>query len=365
MFEDLLRTWDGEELVVRYDEPSGAWFLVGVHSTVLGPAMGGARLKTYPSGEEALRDVLRLSSAMTSKQAAADLPYGGGKAVLAVSTVPSPGSAERRTLLRRYGRLVNALGGTYVTAADMNTGQADMDVVGEETDFVLGRSRDHGGSGDPAPGTALGVFHGIVASIRRAFGSPDLARRTVLVQGVGAVGGRLIELLHDADASLLVSDVDRVRARRAAETVGATVIEPDAVIGTPCDVFAPCAGGPVLSEATIPSLRCPVVAGAANNQLAMAEDAERLRAAGILYAPDFVINAGGVIHLAGFERLGWDESKVNERLAGIDTTLERVFAEAERDGLTTAAAAERLAAERLAAERLATGPPGAGGDASA
>lgn len=356
MFEDLLHTWTGEELVVRFDEPTGAWFFVGVHSTVLGPAMGGTRLKTYDAPEDGLLDVLRLSGAMTLKQAAANLPYGGGKAVLAVPEVPPPGSDARHTIMRRYADLVDSLGGTYVTAADMNTGQDDMDIVGERTSFVLGRSREHGGSGDPAPGTALGVFHGIVASVRRAFGSPALQGRTVLVQGVGAVGGRLIELLHDAGATLLVSDVHGARARDArardaAQAVGATVIQPALVIGTPCDVFAPCASGPVLTEDTIPRLRCRVVAGAANNQMATAGDADRLGEASILYAPDFVINAGGVIHLAGYERFGWDEAQVTARLAGIGATLERVFEEAERHGLTTLVAAERLATERLAAGR--------------
>ncbi|HEY6567186.1 MAG TPA: Glu/Leu/Phe/Val dehydrogenase dimerization domain-containing protein [Actinomycetota bacterium] len=349
MFEELLRTWTGEELVVRSDEPTGAWFFVGVHSTVLGPAMGGTRLNTYGAPEDGVRDVVRLSEAMTLKQAAANLPYGGGKAVLAVPEVPPPGSDARHTILRRYADLVDSLGGTYVTAADMNTGQADMDVVGERTRFVLGRSRERGGSGDPAPGTALGVFHGIVASVRRTFGSPVLEERTVLVQGVGAVGGELIQLLHEAGATLLVSDVHGARAHDAAQAVGATVIEPDLVIGTPCDVFAPCASGPVLKEDTIPRLRCRVVAGAANNQLASGEDAERLQEADILYAPDFVINAGGVIHLAGFERFGWDEAQVTARITGIGATLERVFDDAERDGGTTLAAAEALAAERLAA----------------
>jgi leucine dehydrogenase len=355
MFEELLRTWDGEEVVVRFDEPTGAWFFVGVHSTVLGPAMGGTRLKVYDSPDAALVDVLRLSGAMTLKQAAANLPYGGGKAVLAVPEVPLPGSDARRTILRRYATMVDSLGGTYVTAADMNTSQADMDVVGEGTGFVLGRSREHGGSGDPAPGTALGVFHGIVASVRRVFGSPDLAGRTVLVQGVGAVGARLTTLLRDAGATLLLSDVDHARAHDAVGAVNGRVIETDEVAGTPCDVFAPCAGGAVLTRSTIARLRCPVVAGAANNQLETAEDAARLRDAGILYAPDFVINAGGVVHLAGYERLGWDEAQVTARLTGIGRTLEQVYDDAERDGITTAAAAEQLARKRLA-----TGPDGGG-----
>ena len=335
---------------MRFDEPSGAWMFVGVHSTVLGPAMGGTRLKAYPAPTDALTDVLRLSGAMTLKQAAAALPYGGGKAVLAVPSVPAPGSPEREALLRRYADIVDALGGTYVTAADMNTGQADMDVVGERTTHVLGRSRERGGSGDPAPSTAVGVFHGIVASLAHAFGSHAVEGRTVLVQGVGAVGGRLAELLTDAGAAVLVSDVDPVRAQAKAEQIGARVIAPDRVVGTVCDVYAPCATGGVLDAAAIPALRCRVVAGAANNQLATAEDAARLRDADILYAPDYVINAGGVIHLAGHETLGWDEAAVAARLAGIGRTLADVFAEADGSGITTAEAADRLARARLDGE---------------
>ena len=348
MFEELLRGWDGDEVVVRFDASSGAWMFVGVHSTVRGPAMGGTRLKAYGSPDEALTDVLRLSAAMTLKHAAADLPYGGGKAVLAVPVVPARGEGERGDLLRRYAELVDSLRGTYVTAADMNTNQDDMDVIGEATSHVLGRSRDAGGSGDPAPGTAVGVFHGIVASVRRVFGSPALDDRTVLVQGIGSVGRRLTELLRDAGARVLVSDVDGARAEEAAAGVPGSVVAPDDVIGTECDVYAPCAMGAVLSAGSIPALRCSVVAGAANNQLATPQDADRLRETEVLYAPDYVINAGGVIHLAGYERLGWDEAAVAARLAGIGQTLEDVFTAADRDGITTAAAADRLARSRLA-----------------
>jgi leucine dehydrogenase len=347
MFEALLHAWDGEEAVVRYDDVTESWMFIGVHSTVLGPAMGGTRLKAYDSPSHALEDVLRLSAAMTSKQAAAALPYGGGKAVIAVPEVPAPGSDDRRTILRRYADLVDSIGGTYVTAADMNTNQTDMDLIGDRTQHVLGRSRERGGSGDPAPSTAVGVFHGIVASARWAFGSDDLSGRTVLVQGVGAVGGRLVELLHEVGASVVVSDVDQERAHRAGGAVGAPVIEASEIVGAECDIYAPCATGAVLSAEIIPGLRCQVVAGAANNQLETPQDADRLQDAGILYAPDYVINAGGVIHLAGYERLGWDDAAVAARLAGIGQTLTDVFSAAKREGITTARAADRLAHQRL------------------
>ena len=351
MFEDVLKAWDGDEAVVRFDVGSGTWMIVAVHDTTLGPGMGGTRMKVYATPHDALADALRLSGAMTLKHAAADLPYGGGKAVLAVSDVPVPGSEERGMILRRYARMVDALGGTYVTAADMNTGQGDMDVIGEATSHVLGRSREHGGSGDPAPDTALGVFHGILATLRHAFGTHELAGRTVLVQGVGSVGGRLVDLLHEAGAALIVADADPAKSLEAAARVGAAAIDADAVIGVECDVYAPCATGGVLSAATIPRLRCGAVAGAANNQLATREDAELLAGAGILYAPDYVINAGGVLHLAGYETLGWTDAQMAARLAGIGDTLTDLFAAAERDGITTEAAAGRLAQSRIQAVR--------------
>jgi leucine dehydrogenase len=216
---------------------------------------------------------------------------------------------------------------------------------------VLGRSPEAGGSGDPATGTARGVFHGIVASAGRAFGTDDLSGRTVLVQGVGSVGGRLAELVHEAGAGLVLADVDPLRAKEAAERVGATTADAEAVIGAECDVFAPCATGGVLSAATIPKLRCRVVAGAANNQLSQPHDAELLAEQGILYAPDFVINAGGVLHLAGYETLGWTEEQMATRLAGIGDTLLEVYDAAEREHITTDAAANRLARSRLDAAR--------------
>jgi leucine dehydrogenase len=345
MFDDRIEAWNGEEVVTRFDEDSGAWMFIGVHSTVRGPAMGGTRMKSYASPADALGDVLRLSSAMTMKQAAADLPFGGGKAVLAVPEVPARGSPDRRELLRRYGGLVDALHGTYVTAADMNTGEDDMDVIGEVTEHVLGRSRAHGGSGDPSAGTALGVFHSMRAACRRAFGTEDLTGRSVLVQGVGSVGGPLATHLAAAGASVSVSDIDEERAR----STGFLVVAAGGDIGAACDVFSPCATGGVLSAETIPRLRCAIVVGAANNQLASPSDGERLAEAGILYAPDYIANSGGVIWLTGYERLGWDDVAMQARLAAVGATLEQVFDEADAGGITPAEAADLLALGRLEA----------------
>jgi leucine dehydrogenase len=347
MFEDLLGSWDGEFVATRFDEPTSTWIFVGVHSTVLGPGFGGTRMKVYPGPADALRDVLRLSSAMTLKNSLAGIAFGGGKSVLAVAAVPA--GDERRRLLDRYAALVASLGGSYVTACDMNTTERDMDRVAERCPHVMGRSVAAGGSGTSAPDTAVGVFHGIRASLEHAFGSDDPSGRTIVVEGVGAVGGELCGLLADAGAKLVISDVDTERARAVAERVGADIVDARDAFDTPCDVFSPCATGAVLNAETIPRLRCRIVAGAANNQLADAHDADRMASAGILYAPDYVLNAGGVLHLAGYERSGWTPEQMSARLAGIGDTLGQVFAAADRDGVTPEVAASRLANERIAA----------------
>lgn len=345
MFEELLRGWDGELVATRFDEPTSTWMFVGIHSTALGPGFGGTRMRAYATSQEALRDALRLSSAMTLKNAMADIPFGGGKAVLAVPAVPR--GAARTELLRRYADLVASLGGSYVTACDMNTTEEDMDVVGERCPHVMGRSQTAGGSGSSAPDTAVGVFHAIRASLAHVFGSGECAGRLVVVEGTGAVGGRLAELLAGAGAKLVLSDLSLERVRRVADRLGADVVEPEDAFDTACDVFSPCATGAVLNAETIPRLRCRIVAGAANNQLATTEDAARLTAAGILYAPDFVVNAGGVLHLAGYERLGWSGEDVASHLAAIGDTLELTFQKADREGLTTDAAAEGIARARI------------------
>jgi glutamate dehydrogenase/leucine dehydrogenase len=347
VFEDLLRAWDGEEVVVRFDAPSATWMFVGVHSTVLGPAAGGTRMKTYAEPADGLRDVLRLSSAMTSKMAMASVPLGGGKAVLAVPEIPL--GRARRELFLRYGDLVESLHGTYVTACDMNTGPPDMDVIAERSSSVLGRTEAKGGSDTSAPDTAVGVFHGIRAAVGNAFGSDDLDGRTVAIQGVGAVGDPLSRFLAEAGARLTLADVDDVRAKELAEELEAEVVPADRIAEVECDVFAPCATGGVLNSETIPSLRCRVVAGAANNQLGQPADAERLAERGILYAPDYVVNAGGVIHLVGYEMLHEGFIDVRRRLLGIGETLGEVFALAEAQGISTGAAADEIVAHRLSA----------------
>ncbi len=346
MLEDLIRAWDGEEVALHYDHPSGTWMFVCIHSTKRGPAGGGTRMKTYASPAEGLADAMRLSEGMTMKMAATDVPFGGAKAVLAVPSLPE--GDERRRLLLRYGQLAASLGDTFYTGPDMNTTIADMDVIGERHAHVFCQSEERGGSGDPGPYTAQGVFHGIRASAAHVFGSPELTGRSVLVQGVGDVGARLAEQLAGAGARVLVSDIDAARAKALADRIGAEIVPPEAAIGSEYDVYAPCAVGGTLNADSIPNLRCRIVAGCANNQLAEPEeDAARLRAVGILYAPDYVINAGGVIHAWGVESLGWDEATVEARLASIGDSLTAIYSRAEQEGITTEAAAERLARSRL------------------
>jgi leucine dehydrogenase len=344
-FEQLLETWDGETAVIHRDPESGAWIFVCLHSTRLGPAGGGTRMKVYGTPAEALQDAMRLSGAMTRKLAVAGLPFGGGKAVIAVPEIPS--GEERRALLLRYADLVASLGGTYRTSSDMNTGEADMDVIGERTEFVFGRSVEVGGSGSPAPPTATGVYHGIRASLSHVYGSDDLEGRSVVVQGAGGVGSPLAEQLASAGASVFVADIDPGRADALAARVGGAAVRADHVFDTDCDVFAPCAVGGVLNMETVPRLRCRIVAGSANNQLAEPEAADMLRERGILYAPDFVINAGGAIAIVGLEQLSWSKSELDTALAQIGETLRQIYERADAEGISTAAAADALAEQRL------------------
>jgi leucine dehydrogenase len=247
--------------------------------------------------------------------------------------------------------MVASLGGSFMTSSDVGTGESDMDAIFERTEHVFGRSLESGGAGDPGPFTATGVFHGIKASVAHVYGSDDLSGRTVLVQGAGSVGGPVAELLGRAGATVLVADVDAARAGAVASAAGGTRVDATTALETECDVYAPCALGATLSATSIPTLRCRIVAGSANNQLAATEDAQRLHERGILYAPDYVINAGGVIQLIGLEDHGWDEHELDRNLATIGDTLRELFRTADESGITPTAAAERVAAERIAQKR--------------
>jgi leucine dehydrogenase len=258
-----------------------------------------------------------------------------------------PEGHERRRLLLSYADLAASLGANFHTAPDMNTTAADMDVIAERHQYVFCRSIERGGSGDPGPFTARGVFHGIRASAARVFGSSDLAGKSVLVQGVGSVGARLANQLAEAGARVLVADIDGERARKLAQRIGAEVVPLETAIGLECDIYAPCAMGGTLNAMSIPRLRCRIVAGSANNQLAKPQDAGGLDQAGILYAPDYVINAGGVIGSLGTESLAWNADTIEARLATIGDRLTEIYERADAEGSSTDAVAERLARARL------------------
>jgi leucine dehydrogenase len=344
--EELVAAWDGEAVAIHRDRETGTWMFVCSHSSRLGPSAGGTRMKHYPRPADALADCMRLSEAMTLKLASVSFPHGGGKAVIALPGPQLPAGEARRRLLHEFGRFVKSLGGMFSCAPDMNTSAADMDVISEVCPYVFCRTEAAGGAGDTAPDTAVGVFYGIRAGCRYAFGSDDLHGRRILVQGAGGVGGRLIELLREAGADVIASDIDAMRAARL-ESIGVQVVAPGAVMSTPCDVFAPCATGGVLNARSIPELRCRVVAGGANNQLEKASDADLLRERGIAYAPDFVINAGGVLHGGGLEEQVWSREVLNTHLEGIGDVVYEILQRAEREGINTDSAARQIAQSRV------------------
>ena len=330
----------GHEQVSYFSDPeTDLQAIVAVHDTTLGPGLGGTRMLDYESESAALEDVLRLSRAMTYKAAAADLPLGGGKAVV----VGDPERVKTEHLLEAYGRAVDAMGGRYVTSVDVNTGVADMDVVSRATDHVVGTSD---GLGDPSPITAHGVFHGIRAAIEYAYGTDSVAGREVVVQGLGKVGSMLAERLLERDASVAVSDVDHEAVEAFAADHDVETVPPEAVYDHPCDVFAPCAVGGVVDDDTVDRLACDVVAGAANNVLAERRHAAALRNREILYAPDYVVNAGGLITVAK-EYLGGSREDARDDAAAIGGRLLELFETADRRDVTPLAAAESYAEERI------------------
>lgn len=345
---DLAAEHGCESLHLAADPASGLRAIVAVHSTVLGPSLGGTRFLPYPDERSAAVDVCRLAKGMTYKHAACGNDQGGGKAVL----IGDPAALRSDELLRAYGRFVDQLGGVYLTAEDVGTTQADMDLLRSITPYVTGTSESLGGSGDPSPATAWGVHHAIGAVVERLWGAPSVAGRHVVVVGTGKVGAALARHLHAAGARLTLADVRADVVGSLAAELGAAVVDPDDALFVECDVLAPCALGAVLSEATIPRLRCAAVCGAANNQLADESDAERVQDAGVLYAPDYVVNAGGVINIADETAPGgYDRARAFRRVETIAATLQRVFAIAEEQGSTTAAAADHLAEERLGRNR--------------
>lgn len=334
-----------EQLVVSTDPETGLKAIISIHSTLLGPSLGGCRFWAYQSFEEAAADVLRLSKAMTYKAAISGLNLGGGKAVICAR----PGE-KTPAMLRAFGRFVDSLAGLYVTAQDVGMTLADLEAIREVTRYAAGVPEAMGGSGDPSPMTARGVLHGMRACLKQVFGSDSFRDRTVAVQGLGKVGRHLVGLLQREGARLIVSDLDASRMKAAASEVQAETMPPNRIHTAACDLFAPCAMGGLLNSSAISKLRCRIVAGSANNPLANWADAKLLQRRGILYAPDYVINAGGLINIA-CEMEGYQKEKAEERVAGIAENLARVFARAKEEKITPLEAADRLAEERLAKAR--------------
>jgi leucine dehydrogenase len=320
--------------------------IVAIHSTRLGPSCGGCRIRHYPSETEAIDDVTRLAQAMSYKAAVARLRHGGGKAVILAPPDLAQLSAERRAeLFRAFGRFVDALGGRYITTEDSGTGAADMDVIRTVTKHVVGSSS---GSGDPSPFTALGVRRGIEAIAHHLFSKQELAGLHVAVQGVGHVGAHLARELHRAGARLTISDVDPGRRAAIAAELGADAVEPEAILELPCDILAPCALGGAITEDIVPRLRCRAIAGAANNQLRTAAAGRALHERGIFYAPDYAINAGGLINVAD-EYAGYDAGRARQKTMAIYDTIADILIRSRRESLPPEIIADRLAEELLAA----------------
>jgi leucine dehydrogenase len=337
-----------EQVTICNDSHTGLHAIIAIHSTKRGPALGGVRMWPYLSIEDALRDALRLSRAMTFKAAVSRVPFGGGKAVI----MADPTREKRPALLTAFGRLLNSLGGRYITAQDVGMTVEDMECIRRATPYVTGTGVRRGGSGDPSEMTAIGVLHGIRAVVEEltggSGGTASLRGVRVAIQGLGKVGYRLASLLHQEGADLIVTDLRQELTDRAGQEFGAKQVGEKEIFDTPCDLLAPCALGGTLNHMTIPRLRCRAVAGCANNQLAEPEDGDRLHERGILYAPDFVINAGGLINIAvGFGRGGYNVARAERRTRTIFGSVKEVFRIARTRGCSTAEAAERLGEERL------------------
>ncbi len=342
---ELMTAKGHEELVFVADAPSALRAIIAVHSTALGPSLGGIRFWHYPSEHNAVVDVLRLSEAMSLKAAAAGLHQGGGKAVVLVD---DPDAPRADSLLQAMGRAIDDLGGRYIAAEDVGATPHDMQVIASETPWVTGLEGP-GGSGDPSPMTAYGVVEAMGAVLEELDGKAAVAGNRVVVDGVGHVGTHLARLLAGAGARVAVADVNRERVDILVREIGAEPLPVERALEEPCDILAPCALGGVLNEKTIPRLQCRAVCGAANNQLADAADDDALAERGIMYAPDFVVNAGGIINLAE-EFVGYDRDRATKRTAQIADTVHRVFELARAERVPPGRAAEHLARRRIADE---------------
>ncbi|AIQ27733.1 leucine dehydrogenase [Paenibacillus sp. LMG 31459] len=333
---------DYEEVLFCQDKASGLKAIIAIHDTTLGPALGGTRMWTYATEGEAVVDALRLAKGMTYKNAVAGLNLGGGKTVI----IGDPKKDKNEAMFRAFGRYIQGLNGRYITAEDVGTTEEDMDIIHQETDFVTGISATYGSSGNPSPATAFGVYRGMKAAAKAAFGSDSLNGRTVAVQGVGNVSFTLCKYLHEEGARLIVTDINKEAVSRAVEAYGATAVDPGEIIQADCDIYAPCALGATINDESLPLLRAKVVAGAANNQLKEPRHGDALHEMGIVYAPDYVINAGGVINIAD-ELNGYNKERAFKQIAKIYDSITRVLEISQLSGIPAYAAADQLAEERI------------------
>ncbi|MET3696273.1 leucine dehydrogenase [Bacillus oleivorans] len=337
-----MEMYDYEQLVFCQDKASGLKAIIAIHDTTLGPALGGTRMWTYESEEAAIIDALRLAKGMTYKNAAAGLNLGGGKTVI----IGDPRKDKNEEMFRAFGRYIQGLNGRYITAEDVGTTVEDMDLIHEETDFVTGISPAFGSSGNPSPVTAYGVYRGMKAAAKEAFGSDSLEGKVVAVQGVGNVAYTLCQYLHDEGAQLIVTDIHKDAVQRAVENFGAKAVGPDEIYSVECDIFAPCALGAIINDETINQLNAKVIAGSANNQLKETRHGDIIHEMGIVYAPDYVINAGGVINVAD-ELYGYNRDRAMKKVEQIYNNIEKVIEISKRDNIPTYVAADRMAEERI------------------
>ena len=337
-----MEQYDYEQLVFCQDEESGLKAIIAIHDTTLGPALGGTRMWTYESEDAAIEDALRLARGMTYKNAAAGLNLGGGKTVI----IGDPRKDKNEEMFRAFGRYIQGLNGRYITAEDVGTTVADMDLIHEETDYVTGISPAFGSSGNPSPVTAYGVYRGIKAAAKEAFGTDSLEGKTIAVQGVGNVAYNMCRHLHEEGAKLIVTDINKEAVQRAVDEFGAKAVDINEIYSVDCDIFAPCALGAIINDETIPQLKAKVIAGAANNQLKETRHGDAIHEMGIVYAPDYVINAGGVINVAD-ELYGYNSERAMKKVEQVYNNVERVIEIAKRDKVPTYVAADRMAEERI------------------
>ena len=343
MIFETLATTGHEEVVFCHNKDAGLKAIIAIHNTVLGPALGGTRMWAYASEQEAVNDVLRLSRGMTYKAAVAGLNLGGGKAVI----IGDPNTDKSEALFRAFGRFIASLNGRYITAEDVGIDVNDMEYVLKETEYVTGVHQVHGGSGDPSPFTAYGTLQGLMATLNRKFGNEEVGKYSYAVQGVGHVGFEFVKLLRDAGAKVFVTDINQQQVQRCVDEYGCEAVGLDEIYDVDADVYSPCALGGTVNEKTIDRIKAQVICGAANNQLATDEIGDEITRRGVLYAPDYAVNAGGLMNVS-IEFDGYNRERAMRMMRTIYYNLGKIYQIAERDGIPTYKAADRMAEERIA-----------------